>query len=100
VKSNVKKCKTKGIVISAVIGVVVAMFFMAIFIYFGYCTAYRSNVDSMNVSVFGLDIYSLTLVGDEYRGSSIGQNMEIICIIFVAIAICLEQVITRLLSKR
>jgi hypothetical protein len=99
-KSCSKKRKIKWLAISAAIGFAVAMILMAIFIYFGYCSAYSGNVDSMNVSMFGLDIYSLTKVGDSYSGASIGTNMGIICGIFIVVAICIEQVIIRITSKR
>lgn len=99
-KSSSKKCKTKRIVISAVIGFAVATILMSIFIYFGYSTAYSSNVDSLNVAMFGLDIYTLTQVGDSYSGVSIGTNMGIICGSFIVAAICIEQVIMKFSSKR
>jgi uncharacterized membrane protein YccC len=99
VKSNSKKKKTKGIIISAVIGFAVAMILMAILIYFGYCTAYNSNVESMNVSMFGLNIYSLTKVGDSYNGLALGTNMGVICGIFIVVAIGIEQVITLISSR-
>jgi hypothetical protein len=100
VKSHLKKRKIKGIVIAAGIGVAAAMIFMAISIYFGYCTAYSIHTNSMNVSVFGLDIYRLIRVGEKYSGYSIGPNMGILCVIFVAVSLCIEQVIVRLLTKR
>lgn len=54
----------------------------------------------MNVSLFGIDIYSLIKSGNKYRGFSIGQNMGIICAIFIAGAVCIERIITRFKLKK
>ena len=96
-----KKSKNiKTIIIAIIVGFAVAMLIMAIAIYFGYTNAYNSNVNDMNVSLFGIDIYTLVRNGKKYNGSSIGQNMGIICVIFIAGAICVERLITKVKSKK
>ena len=90
----------KTIVIAAGIGFAVAMAVMAVAIYFGYTDAYASEVDSMQVKLLGLPIYDLLKTGDSYAGSSVGQNMGIVCLIFIAIAICVERIIVRIKARR
>lgn len=89
-----KRKNRKTLIIAAVIGFAVSMLVMAISIYLGYVNAYNSSVDSSAVSLFGLKIYSLIKSGKRYDGVSIGQNMGIICLIFIAAAIIVERIIT------
>ena len=94
--------KTRGIktiIIAVVIGFAVAMAVMAVAIYFGYTDAYASEVDSLQVKLLGLPIYDLLKTGGGYVGSSIGQNMGIVCLIFVAIAICVERIVRKIRTK-
>ena len=52
-----KKSKNiKTIIIAIIVGFAVAMLIMAIAIYFGYTNAYNSNVNDMNVSLFGMPL--------------------------------------------
>lgn len=96
-----KKMKnSKTIIIAIIVGFAVAMLVMAVAIYFGYTNAYNSNVNDMNVSLFGIDIYNLKKNGNKYNGSSIGQNMGIVCAIFIAGSVYIERVITRFKSKK
>ena len=96
-KREMKNGKT--IIISIIVGFAVAILVMAVAIYLGYTNAYNSNVNEINISIFGINIYSLTKNVDKYNGSSIGQNMGIICTIFIAGAVCIERIITRVKSK-
>ena len=96
--NRIKNSKT--IIIAIIVGFAVAMLAMAVTIYFGYAKAYNSNVNDMNVSLFGIDIYTLVRNGKKYNGSSIGQNMGIICVIFIVGAICVERLITKVKSKK
>ena len=76
-----------------------AMAAMAVVIYFGYTDAYATGADSLNVSLFGLDIYTLTKAGEQYNGASIGQNMGIVCAVYIAAAVFLEQIIIRAMGR-
>lgn len=96
--NRIKNSKT--IIIAIIVGFAVTMLAMAVTIYFGYAKAYNSNVNDMNVSLFGIEIYSLIKNGNEYRGFSMGQNMGIICAIFIVGSVCIERIITRCKSKK
>ena len=51
------------------------------------------------MSLFGLDIYTLTKAGEQYNGASIGQNMGIICAVYMAASVLLEQIIIRAMGR-
>ena len=72
---------------------------MAVIIYLGHTDAYGSGVEHMSVSLFGLDIYNLLKTGNQYSGSSVGANMGVICGVFMAIAVCFEQIVSKVVSK-
>lgn len=90
-----RKKKIISLIIAIAAGFGLAMAAMAVVIYFGYTDAYATGADSLNVSLFGLDIYTLTKAGEQYNGASIGQNMGIICAVYIAAAVFLEQIIIR-----
>lgn len=90
-----RKKKIISLIIAIAAGFGLAMAAMAVVIYFGYTEAYATGADSLNVSLFGLDIYTLTKAGEQYNGASIGQNMGIICAVYIAAAVFLEQIIIR-----
>lgn len=92
--------KIIALIIAVVAGFTLAMLAMAVVIYFGYTDAYASGADSMNVSLMGLDIYTLTKAGEQYHGASIGQNMGIICAGYTAAAVLLEQIIIRAADRK
>ena len=95
-----KKKRIIPLILAIAAGFGLAMAAMAVVIYFGYTDAYASGVDSMNVSLFGLDIYTLTKAGEQYNGASIGQNMGIISLIYVAAAVLFEQILIRAAGKK
>ena len=97
-KRKMKNSKT--IIIAIIVGLAVAMLVMAVAIYLGYTNAYISNVNEINISIFGINIKKKKKNVDKYIGSSIGQNMGIICVIFIAGAICVERLITKVKSKK
>ena len=90
-----RKKKIFALIIAIAAGFGLAMAAMAVVIYFGYTDAYATGAESLTVSLFGLDIYTLTKAGEQYNGASIGQNMGIICAVYVAAAVLLEQIIIR-----
>lgn len=87
-------------IIAIVAGFALAMLAMAVVIYFGYTDAYASGTDSLNVSLLGLDIYTLTKAGEQYNGASIGQNMGIICAGYAVVAVLIEQIIIRAADRK
>ena len=89
-----------ALIIAIVAGFALAMLAMSVAIYFGYTEAYAGSAESLNVSLFGLDIYTLTKAGEQYNGSSIGQNMGIICAGFMAVAVLMEQFIIRAVNRK
>lgn len=95
-----RKKKVFALIIAIVIGFALAMLVMSVLIYFGYTDAYATNVESLNVSLFGMGIYTLTKAGEQYTGASIGQNMGMICAGYIIAAILMEQVIIRAAGKK
>ena len=95
-----RKKKIIALIIAIVAGFSLAMLAMSVVIYFGYTDAYASGADSLNVSLFGLDIYTLTKAGEQYNGASIGQNMGIICAGYALAAVLIEQIIIRTAGKK
>ncbi len=96
-----KKMKTSSkIIIGLVIGFVIAMICMTISICFGYAAAYNSSVDSYMVKLFGINIYSLSKSGTEYVGTTIGTNMGIICMVFMAVAVAIEECTRNIVRKK
>ena len=81
------------LVIAGVAGFAIAMIIMAADIYMGYTKAYSTGAQGLNVTLFALPIYNLKLTKDIYVGSSLGQNMGIISIIFAAFGIALERIV-------
>jgi hypothetical protein len=95
-----KKNRIIPLIVAIAVGFGLAMLAMSVAIYFGYTEAYASGVDSLNVPLFGLDIYTLTKTGEEYSGASVGQNMGVICAGFTAAAVLVEQIIIRVSGKK
>lgn len=88
------------IILSLVIGFVIAMILMSIFIYFGYSSAYNTGVEQYTVKLFGISIYKLTRFETEYLGEAIGPNMGIICVICMAVSFVTEELIRRLCHNK
>lgn len=103
-KNGVNRMNRKRNIIALIIamaaGFGLAMAAMAAVIYFGYTDAYASGTESLNVSLYGLDIYTLTKEGAAYTGASVGQNMGIICAAYVAVTVLIEQIIIRAADKK
>lgn len=76
------------------------MISMAITIYFGYVNAYKLNTNTYDVYMFGINIFKLKLNDYIYNGYSIGSNMGIISIIYIIIAIVIEEFIDKLKCKK
>lgn len=96
-----KQLKTPvRLLIFLTIGFAIAMIFMTIAIYFGYNNAYSSLGNSYSVNLFGLEIYTLTKVGDEYAGTSIEMNMGILCMAFISITVAVEEITRKLLINK
>ena len=95
-----RKKKMIAFAVAIAVGFGLAMAAMAVMIYFGYTDAYAIGVDTLHVSMFGLDIYTLTKAGEQYNGASVGQNMGIICAGFTAVAVLVEQIIVRAVGKK
>ncbi len=95
-----RKKKIIALIVAIAIGFGLAMLAMSVVIYFGYTDAYATNAESLNVSLFGLDIYTLTKAGEQYNGASIGQNMGVICAVYMAAAVLIEQIIIRAYGKK
>lgn len=87
------------ILIFLVGGFAVAMLCMTIAISFGYSNAYKSSLDSYSVYLFGLEIYTLTKAGAQYAGASIGINMGILCMAFMAVTVGIEEIVRNLICK-
>ena len=94
-----RKKKAIALAIAIAVGFGLAMLALSVAIYFGYTDAYASGTDSLNVSMFGLDIYTITKSGEQYNGASIGQNMGIICAGFTAVAVAIEQTLIRAIHR-
>ena len=94
------KKKTAALIIAIAEGFGLAMLAMSVAIYFGYTDAYASGAESLNVSMFGLDIYTLTKAGEQYSGASNGQNMGIICCCFTVVSVLIEQIIIRAVGRK
>ena len=95
-----RKKKIIALMIAIAAGFGLAMAAMAVVIYFGYTDAYATGAESLNVSLFGLDIYTLTKAGEQYNGASIGQNMGIVCAGFTAVAVVIEQIIVGIVGRK
>ncbi len=95
-----RKKKIISLIIAIAVFFGLAMLAMSVMIYFGYTDAYATNAESLNVSLFGLDIYTLTKAGEQYKGASIGQNMGIVCAVFTLAAVLLEQIIVRAAGRK
>ena len=93
-----RKKKSIALIAAIAAGFGLAMLAISVAIYFGYTDAYSNGADSLNVSLFGLDIYTLTKSGSAYTGASIGQNMGIICAGFAAVAVAIEQTIIAIIG--
>ena len=87
------------ILIFLVSGFALAMICMTIAIYFGYDNAYKSSMDNYSVYLFGLEIYTLTKTGTEYAGTSIGMNMGILCMAFMAVTVGIEEITRKLICN-
>lgn len=81
------------------IGFIVSMIIMSIAIYFGYTSAYSTNVDSFVVRIFGIPIYELVKTGTKYVGTSQGIYMGMFCGICMAIAVAIETIILKMKRK-
>lgn len=71
--------KSIRIIITLVVGFVIAIVLMSIAIYFGYSDAYAQGGLEHVVNVLGLDIYHLKLNGNDYVGVSNGPAMGKFC---------------------
>lgn len=87
------------VVLAWAIGVGVAMLIMAIAIYFGYSNVYRQGQQTSEVYLFGLNIYHLTLQGNKYVGTAVGEEMGKFCSSISLIAIVIEELFRRLRRK-
>lgn len=88
--------KIGKVLLTLVIGFIVAMILMGISIYFGYYKAYSSGVEQYTVRLLGISIYQLERVGEEYTGTTIGLHMGIICGICMMISLAVREVISKL----
>ena len=92
--------KSIRIAIVLAIGFGIAMVLMAVAIYFGYSSAYAQGGTDHEVYLLGLNIYHLHLDGSSYVGSSNGPAMGGICAIGMAAAFLLEEIVTRVRSRK
>lgn len=92
------------IIISLIIGFVVAMVIMAVAIYFQYKNAYtlldEGSYENYFVKIFGIDVYNLIWDTDHFEGVSVGVNMGIVCAIFMAVTAFIEEIIWKIRHKR
>ena len=96
-----KQIKTPlRILIFLVSGFVIAMICMTIAIFLGYSNAYKSSEDIYSVYLFGLKIYNLTKTGTEYAGTSMGMNMGILCMGFMAATVGIEEIVRKLICNK
>lgn len=89
------KKKVKPI-LALVSGFAIAMIIMSIAIYFGYTSAYSTEVEMFTVRILGIPIYELTKTGTEYVGASNGICMGVFCGISMAIAAAIELIVEKI----
>lgn len=92
--------KSIRIAIALAIGFGAAMAVMAVAIYFGYSNAYAQGGTDHEVYLLGLNIYHLHLDGSRYVGSSNGPAMGGICAIGMAADFLVEEIVTRVRSRK
>lgn len=85
------------IIVALISGFVIAMILMGLTIYFAYCQAYSTNIGALTVRVFGIPIYELTRTGTSYIGKS---YMGVLCLIFMLIGLLVEEIISKINSKK
>jgi len=88
------------IIIALILGFVIAIIWMGIAIYFAYCQAYSTNIGALTVRVFGIPIYELTRTGTFYVGKAVGKYMGVLCLIFMVIGVFVEEIISKIKSKK
>lgn len=84
------------LILTRVIAFVIAMIIMSIAIYFGYTTAYNTEVEGQSVRLLGIPIYPLSRTGEEYVGVSNGMNMGIFCDLCRVTAVAIKTIIDRM----
>lgn len=91
--------KRSKIILAIVIGFVMAMIIMSVAIYFGYTTAYDTNVNLWTVKIVGIPIYDLSISGDAYIGSPKGIYMGLFCGICMCLAVVIQVIIDKIRRK-
>ena len=88
--------KKSQFILALSIGFIVSMIIMSIAIYFGYTSAYSTNVDSFVIKIFGIPIYELVKTGTKYVGTSQGIYMGMFCGICMTIAVIIQTIISKM----
>ncbi|MEG0829779.1 MAG: LlsX family protein [Anaerovoracaceae bacterium] len=53
-----------------------------------------------SLNLFGVEIYTLTKAGAEYAGTSIGTNMGVLSMAFMAVTVGIEEIIIKLIGNK
>lgn len=93
------KNQTVRIIIAIISGIFVSVILSSIMIFIGYFQVNRLSLPDLNIKLFGLSIYQILKVDNQYMGKAITQNMVLIGVSFSVFSIIIIECITYYKNK-